>query len=82
MAGFNQVRRRLGNAALHCRIERTFVFNGRLDARGITVTDQRPAVGTNGNALLFQKGQIVTDRDRRDAIKLRKIVNLYASLLP
>ena len=68
MTRLHQFSRRLRDAALHSRIKGTFVLNGRLHAGGITFTNQRAAVSANGNPLLFQKGQIVTDRHRRHAV--------------
>ncbi len=57
----------LRDAALHGRIQRAFIFNGGFNARHIAFANQRAAVSANGNPLLFQKGQIVTDRHRRHA---------------
>ncbi|MNI68561.1 hypothetical protein D3C73_1242640 [compost metagenome] len=67
MPWFDHFSGSLGDTAFNRRIQRALIFNRRLHARRIAVTDQRPTIGTNGNTLLFQKRQIVADRHRRDA---------------
>ena len=81
MPRFYQLNRRFSNTSFNRGIQRTFILNRRLISRLAAVTDQRSAVGTHRNPLLFKERQVVTDSDGRYAKVSGKIVNLYASLL-